>query len=149
LHLIYQHADGIRNSQGKIYRGADTRGSDGYFVYWFAAGFGCLDHIPPQPWPAWALIELTRKTEPEHIVVADHKAKAPIGGAIDAIKRTLENAPAGNRNAILYWCAHRLRERGISHAKAEELLLPVVPEPNHPKKDRGTVASAYRGRTAA
>lgn len=64
LHLWFQHADGVKNSESKIARGVDTRGDGGYVVFWFAAGFECFDPSLPAPWPTWLLELLLRKPEP-------------------------------------------------------------------------------------
>ena len=53
MHLLFQHTPGIRNVEGKPIPGVDVRGQGGYFIFWFAAGYECLDHEPPAPWPSW------------------------------------------------------------------------------------------------
>jgi hypothetical protein len=142
-HLYLLHRDGVKNTSSKLCKGIDTRGEGGYIIFWFAAGFECLDHTPPQPWPDWLHAELTcqppppssaRRTDPER--------------SLDAIVRTLAAAQDGERNSLLYWAACRFAERGASQGEAERALLPAVPPPNNPIKDKGTVASAYRGRAA-
>ena len=42
LHLYFQHADGIRNTQSKLCPGLDTRGDGGYIIYWFAVGYASV-----------------------------------------------------------------------------------------------------------
>jgi Bifunctional DNA primase/polymerase, N-terminal len=53
FHVYFQHAAGICNTQSKLALGVDTRGSGGYIVHWFGAGFECIDHAPIAPWPTW------------------------------------------------------------------------------------------------
>ncbi len=53
LHLVFRHAADVRNKEGIPIEGIDVRGEGGYFVFWFAHGFECLDHSPPAPWPQW------------------------------------------------------------------------------------------------
>jgi hypothetical protein len=53
LHLFFRHADGVRNSQGELALGVDTRGDGGYVVFWFAAGCSCIDHARMAEWPHW------------------------------------------------------------------------------------------------
>jgi hypothetical protein len=53
LHLYFQHVDGVRNSEGIPVKGIDSRGEGGYIIYWFSAGFDCLDHSKPAKWPEW------------------------------------------------------------------------------------------------
>lgn len=64
VHLYFRHAEGVANTQSKLARGVDTRGAGGYIVFWFAAGFECLDHSPLAPWPSWLLSTLLRPPEP-------------------------------------------------------------------------------------
>lgn len=53
LHFYFEHRDGVRNSEAKPVKGIDARGTGGYVIFWFAAGFECLDHSPPAAWPEW------------------------------------------------------------------------------------------------
>jgi hypothetical protein len=127
LHLYFQHRDGVRNTQGKVARGVDTRGDGGYAIYWFAAGCECLDQTPAQPFPDWLVDELTFKPPPPPR--SPHLA-ATIGGdgrgPVDGILRKLADAREGERNAVLFWAGCRLAERGISAREAEAILLPIA-----------------------
>ena len=54
-HILFRHAEGVRNSESRIAPGVDTRGEGGYAIYWPATGQpvehgGALDH-----WPNWLL----------------------------------------------------------------------------------------------
>jgi hypothetical protein len=53
MHLLFQHTAGVRNVEGKPVSGVDVRGQGGYFIFWFAAGYECLDLEPPAAWPSW------------------------------------------------------------------------------------------------
>ncbi|MDE2582748.1 MAG: bifunctional DNA primase/polymerase [Rhodospirillales bacterium] len=53
LHLYFRHAPGVRNIEGKPISGVDVRGEGGYVIFWYGAGFECVDHAPPAPWPHW------------------------------------------------------------------------------------------------
>ena len=145
-HLYFNHHEGLRNSAGRINRGIDVRADGGYVVYWFAAGYPCRDHSPIADWPAWLLAAASRpEPKPEPI----SRYTGPITDALSGIVRTVAEAQVGERNAMLFWAACRLAERGVNRAEAEAMLLPAVPPPNDPRKDRGTIASAYRvGRAA-
>jgi hypothetical protein len=146
LHLYLQHRERVTNSQGKIAKGIDTRGEGGYVIFWFATGLPCVDHTPPQPWPAWLLAELTPRPAP----TPAFNARAPNPErAIDGILRRLAAAQKGERNAVLFWAACRLDARGIPRREAEALLLPIacgigLTDP----EARKTIASAQR-RSAA
>ena len=37
-HLLFRHADGVRNTASRIAPGVDTRGDGGFIVYWPAEG---------------------------------------------------------------------------------------------------------------
>jgi hypothetical protein len=121
LHLYFLHVDGVRNSQGKLCKGIDTRGEGGYILSWFAAGFACHDHSPPAAWPAWVLDELAR-TPPAPAVVT---GEVPTENAIAGIVRCVATAAEGERNAVLFWGACRLAERGIVQAEAMAVLTPA------------------------
>lgn len=149
LHLYFRHADGVRNSQGKLCEGIDTRGQGGYIIYWFAAGFGCFDPSPPAPWPAWLTAELTR---PSPVL---HRA-APSGGGAGrtGLIRRVETAKEGERNGVLFWAANRLLDDGVRQAEAEVLLLPAAAAAGlasaaEQEEARRSIASAYRRRVAA
>jgi hypothetical protein len=152
LHLYFKHRDGMKNTQGKLARGVDTRGDGGYAIYWFAAGCECLDPTPPQPFPGWVFDALTYRPPPP-----PHSPRPPAGrgitgssrGPIDGILRKLASAQEGERNGLLFWAACRLYGRGISTRDAEAMLLPIaigigLTDP----EARRTIASA-RGRRAA
>src|SRR5437763_1799333 len=53
LHLVFRHVPGILCRVGKPVLGIDVRGEGGYVIFWFAAGFECVDHAPAAPWPHW------------------------------------------------------------------------------------------------
>jgi hypothetical protein len=123
LHLYFRHRDGIRNTQGKLCPGIDTRGSGGYAIYWFAVGFDCLDHTPPQPFPDWLYRKLTY--QPPAPTMPVHRPANP-SHVIDGILRTLAEAREGERNGMVFWCACRLAEHGIGQREIEALLAPIA-----------------------
>jgi hypothetical protein len=66
FHLQFQHAAGLRCSQGGNryglqVRGLDVRGDAGYAIYWPAAGLPVISDAPIAPWPEWLLSEIQRK----------------------------------------------------------------------------------------
>lgn len=122
LHLLFQHIDGVRNSQGKLANGVDTRGDGGYIIWWAAAGFPCEVHAPPAVWPAW-LFRAVWPPEPGRTASAPSSQE----GSILSLVRTVKNAIEGSRNAKLYWAAKRMEDhiaRGeITKTAAKQELL--------------------------
>jgi hypothetical protein len=146
LHCWFRHREGVKNTQGKIEPGVDTRGEGGFAVFWFAAGFECLDHSPLALWPAWLLAETAPKPAPPK-----HSYRPASNGSavIDGIRRRLSEARVGERNGVLFWAACRLDERGIRQGEIEALLLPVARGIGLTEFEiRRTIGSAM-GRTAA
>ena len=54
-HLIFKHADGVRNSTGTIAPGIDVRGDGGYIVDWSLSGYSVRYDNEIAPWPDWLL----------------------------------------------------------------------------------------------
>jgi hypothetical protein len=154
LHLYFRHLDGVICTTGRICKGVDTRGDGGYAVHWFAAGFACHDHEPPAPWPPWLLAALLAALKTPRPVETHHTGPPPAEVAIAGIVRSVATAAEGKRNAVLFWAACRLFERGVHQAEAERLLLPAAAAAGHTsaiekKEDRRSISSAYRGRAVA
>jgi hypothetical protein len=124
LHLFLQHVAGVRNTQSKLCPGLDTRGDGGYIIYWFAAGFECLDNSPLAHWPGWLLAQLLPESKPAS---SEHRPRRDRGQpAIEGVLRTVATAMEGERNARLYWGACRLGERvraGLLGVGEAEMLL--------------------------
>lgn len=144
LHLYFRHCEGVKNTQGKLCKGVDTRGQGGFIVCWFAAGFRCLDPSSLRPWPPWLLASLTRPATPpqRHTAVPTERALTGIAGRVAA-------AQEGERNAVLYWAACRCTERQIGRSEIEGLLIPAAMQAGLSEIEaRRTIASAM-GRVAA
>jgi hypothetical protein len=52
LHLIFEHAEDLRSSSGKLGHGIDVRAQPGCFVWWPAHGYEVLSEGPIATWPA-------------------------------------------------------------------------------------------------
>jgi hypothetical protein len=126
LHIYFQHAQGICHTQSKLAHGVDSRGEGGYAIYWYAAGFGCLDHSPPAPWPNW-LRDCLLWQPPKVVPSPDVTNPKHADKAIEGVLRHISTAREGERNAVLFWGACRLRERveagQIGQGEATALLV--------------------------
>jgi Bifunctional DNA primase/polymerase, N-terminal len=148
LHLYYKHAPGVKCSAGKPTPGVDARGDGGYVVFWFASGLECLDHTPSAPWPGW----LTTYFWPpvKQLAPANRRPVRSDGAeAVDGILRVMATAREHSRNNILYWSAHRLRDRfaagEISRSYARQLLTDAANAAGLPEIEIArTIASAWR-----
>jgi hypothetical protein len=143
IHLNFQHRDGIKNTQGKICEGVDSRGEGGFIVYWYAHGCECIDHTPPQPMPDWLFDELTYVPPVTSATQRAAFARNP-DKAIDGILRKLASAREGNRNGMLFWCACRLiADHELRSDTAIAHLLPIATSIGLTEGEaRKTIASA-------
>jgi hypothetical protein len=150
IYLHYRNGEGINRSTRRICKGIDICGDGDYAIHWFAAGYTCRDHSPPAPWPAW--LRAAHTPRPRAFTPRlRHSARRPppLEAATAGIVRCVAAAQKGERNALLFWGACRLFERGLSHAEIEGLLLPPACGTGLPETEiRRTIASA-QGRGAA
>ncbi len=107
LHLLFQHAPGVRNSTNKIGPGVDVRADGGCLIWWPAARFPIVCDAPIAPWPRWLLYEL--QTPPVRSPTkgpfslpggSDDARRYAIGALRDAVRKVAA-APEGTRNATL------------------------------------------------
>lgn len=62
-HYLLKHAEGVRNSAGRIAKGVDVRGDGGYIVWWPAFGCDVLNNdVPLADLPEWKPELLTLAT---------------------------------------------------------------------------------------
>jgi hypothetical protein len=147
LHLYFHDGAGIGCTTGRICRGVDTRGDGGYVVYWFAAGLACHDHSPPAPWPAWLRAALSPLLPRP---AAPHRTHAmPAEAAVAGIVRRVTEAREGERNAVLFWAACRLLERGMHLRHVEALLIPAAVSIGLSDIEARRTITSARGRAAA
>jgi hypothetical protein len=105
LHLLFQHAPGMRCSASRIARGVDVRGDGGYVIWWPIGGLPVLCDAPLAPWPEWLRIQLLSPQRP----VAPH-ATVPDRNALAGLVRLVTGAREGERNGLTYWAACRAGE---------------------------------------
>jgi Bifunctional DNA primase/polymerase, N-terminal len=147
LHLYFRHAPGVRNVSGKPILGVDVRGDGGYVIFWFGAGFECVDPAPIAPWPHWLTPFFWPPPKPKNERRSGGSAQGRTG-AIAGLIRTVREAQELTRNSKLYWAAHRLRERAaageIGEAEAKRLLTDAARDCGLPIIEvERTIASAW------
>jgi Bifunctional DNA primase/polymerase, N-terminal len=153
LHVLFKHCEGLRNSAGKIAPGVDVRGDGGYLVWWPAEGLEVREHSLtdlPQ-WPLWLLPSLMNPPKaPEPVYPKSQETFATLP-SIEGLVRAVATAPLGQRNAVTYWAAHRMRENvqegKIGEALARDILIEAAFRAGLPTREAAlTINSAMRGR---
>jgi Bifunctional DNA primase/polymerase, N-terminal len=118
LHVLLKHCDGLRNSSSKIAPGIDVRAVGGYVIWWPAEGLPVREHpLDALPeWPLWLLPALMSPPKPPPPVYpkpavpcAPDAVLRPLGGVL----RKVAFASQGERNALLFWGACRLRDMAL------------------------------------
>ena len=150
LHLLFKHRPGLRNTQGRLATGVDTRGDGGYALWWPAAIEHGHHRAPIAELPDWLIEALTLPKPETRPAVQRPKtpdaAKAKIEGIVGAVAAARE----GQRNGLAYWGACRLAElvkqAVIAHGDAVALAVEAARQAGlSPKEAQRTVASAFRG----
>jgi hypothetical protein len=129
--MIFRHLDCLRNSAGKVASGVDVRADGGYVVWWPATGLRFNEHPLDQlpEWPLWMLPSLMSAPKPPAPVYP--RPTGDVGPAslraVEGIIRAVATAPQGRRNCVVYWAAHRMRERvdagQVTSKLARDLLI--------------------------
>jgi hypothetical protein len=152
LHVLFRHLEGLRLSAGKIAPGIDVRADGGYVIWWPACGLDVrghpLDALPE--WPLWLLPALFSPPVPPPPVYPKATSRPATLPAIEGLIRTVATAPQGQRNAVTYWAAHRMRESvaegAIGEGLAREILIEAAARAGlHPREAALTINSAMRG----
>jgi hypothetical protein len=98
LHFLFQHMRGVRNSQGRLAKGVDTRGEGGSVIWWPATGYPVLCDAPPAPWPRWLFEMLWPPASPVRA--------GPVGPLdqrrFEGLLRTVKFAQEKRRNTTLF-----------------------------------------------
>ncbi len=86
LHLVFRHAEGVRNIEGRPIQGVDVRGEGGYIIFWFAAGCECVDHAPAATWPHWLTPFFWPPPPPRQEQAKARNDDAPLAERMERIK---------------------------------------------------------------
>jgi hypothetical protein len=161
LHLIFRHREGIRNSEGIIAKGVDTRGEGGYCIWWPGTGFQVLADPGIQAWPEWLTVKAPVPVPPplpiSRRAIAARGDLRPTLHRAKGILRTMVEAPEGERNRVLFWAACRTRDMyaaaELDHPSAMQvldLLREAAARAGLPQREtERTITSAFRSRAAA
>jgi hypothetical protein len=136
LHFLFQHQLGLKNSAGKLAPGVDTRGEGGFIIWWpFHLGINAGHQlVSPTPVPEWLVraLQPPPPLPPSPISIA----RTPFGDVAPAMSRvggivaTVARAREGERNAITYWGACRIRDmiagRELDYRTAHEAFGALV-----------------------
>jgi hypothetical protein len=149
LHFIFQHAPGVRNSQGRLAKGIDTRGTGGYIIWWPLAGYPVVCEAPPAAWPQW-LLEALFPLAPPLRGRSAFRAFQPLDQhRFEGLLRKVKFAQERQRNTSLFVAACRLGEaitKGeIGAAAARAALLYAALHAGLPEGEaRRTIESGFR-----
>lgn len=156
LHIVFQHAPGVRNTQSRLAAGVDTRGDGGYVIWWPAAGCPLVCDAPPAPWPQGLLLGLISPPPPPPAAADVNSATCPSfyeRTLLPGLVRLVGRAPTGERNSRLYWAACRLgqavRAGQIDAAFGAATLVYAAARAGLGEIEaRRTIASAFRMTTS-
>jgi hypothetical protein len=120
-HLLYKHPAGLRNSSNALADGVDTRGDDGYIVWWPAHG-GEVTGDDIGELPAWAeqvLRARTQHTNGANAAATDGAPPDVIGPdrSADLLARVAKDVRDGRAN-------YEIVQRHISHPHAVDQADP-------------------------
>jgi hypothetical protein len=149
-HLLFKPDDRFGTiSQGKLWPHIDTRGKLGYIIWWPAEGHEVLHGGVFAEVPEWILKRLEAKPEPEYVPPSGPLTVKSAHRKVEGIVGTIATAKQGERNAILFWGANRLREAAeqsiISISDAIALAIEAGRQAGLPHFEASrTVQSAFR-----
>lgn len=140
LHMLFQHADGVRNSASRVAPGIDVRGTGGYIVAPPSPGYSVEIAAPIATWPEWLLqpgMVLPPAPVPSTKTVSSGDEPAPITDAryaayVDKLLRTLGRAKDGEKHYVLLRVGRALggvaEAAGITDSDAVERLVAAMPD---------------------
>lgn len=141
LHIWLRHTGPVR---GLLCRGVDVKTSTGYVVappsvHASGGRYEWTTRAPIAPAPDWVIRLLSPPCPP-----APPARPGTSDRAVAGLVRTVELAPAGTRNARLYWAACRAHEHGHGPAVLDELRRAALSVGLTDSEVSRTIASAAR-----
>jgi len=138
-HLFFKHADGLRNSAGRISAGVDVRADGGFVIWWPRQKLRVLSDAEIAEWPDWLLALAQTKQASAAWQSGDghvgmdgrtHAANAcntrDFRARCKSIQRQVELAQVGERKRLLHWASCRFGEmvvEGVINPEIAMLLL--------------------------
>jgi hypothetical protein len=122
LHLIFQHAAGLRSNAGRIAAGVDVRATGGYVIWWPACGVPVLTEAPMAIWPDWLRV----RSSPAR--PATSRITVPDGHALTHLLKLIARAREGERNNLTFWAACRVGEMVASGLLGADAAAAVIAE---------------------
>lgn len=145
LHLVYRHASGVRVKAGVPVAGVDSRGQGGYFIFWYAAGFECLDHSPSAPWPAWLSEFFWPRPKPQPAIktssapLSDDELEKLKARAINLVSRATEGNRHDARRAAGRLLGGIQSRAGFSDDEAVRWIIAALPPSDFTKKEEQAI----------
>ena len=163
LHILLRHDESVRNSEGRIAPGVDTRGAGGYVIWWAAAGCSVMQNAPIAAWPLWLLNHYKKAIAPRSTPKRNVSAVAPATTddaemARAMVERSLDrlrSAPEGQRHyrlrAAAFTIGGLLNVAELSEQQAHQRLLAAASAAGAEDLDRAAKTATWgleRGRHA-
>jgi hypothetical protein len=137
LHYLFRHADGVRNSAGRIGQGIDIRGEGGFFVCPPSPGWTVEVVAPIATWPSWLLrpglaLEPPEPSRPISSAPVEPISDKRAAAYVDSLLRNLGRAKDGEKHYVLLRMGRALggvaAAAGITDSDAVERLVAALPD---------------------
>jgi hypothetical protein len=158
-HLLFKPHPDVKCSAGIIERGVDTRGEGGFIIWWPAAGLevtrgGVIADVPAVVLDALAKPAVDDPLARYAAIVAAMPPASSNGAPpqsvtrLQAILNAVARAPNGQRNALCFWGACKIRDM-ILHGEVSDdafraLHAAATQAGLTPREIQTTIASAVR-----
>jgi hypothetical protein len=147
-YFLFQPHPAVRCTAGRIWPHVDTRGLNGYIIWWPAAGLPVEHPHLLAPVPAEIIAALNPPQQKNHSQDGGC-IKPPTAAKLAGILRLVARAPEGQRNKLAFWGACRLAElvaaRALSDSDAVALIVEAASRAGLPPIEATrTARSAFR-----